>query len=168
MWYLGIGGHVTHWNHDNIKKYENRPDNYKELIIDNWRAVVQPRDTVIHLGDVIFNNRNELKQIMESLPGIKMLTVGNHDKRTGTNSWFLRMGFNYVCKSHVYKNILFSHKPLDISEYPGVEYNIHGHFHKNSHDPAQYPFYDVSKHIKVSIEELDYKLVRLDELVTIH
>ena len=157
----------THWNHDKIKVYENRPDDYNELITANWKATVKPTDTVIHLGDVIFNRRYELEGILKSLPGLKMLTVGNHDRRTGTNSWFLRMGFNYVCKSHTYKNILFSHKPLDLAEYSGVDFNVHGHFHRNSHNPVDYPYYDESRHVKVSIEENDYKPVRLGELVPV-
>lgn len=155
----------THWNHPNIIVYEKRPDNYKDLIIENWRAMIAPSDTVIHLGDVIFHDKHELKPILESLPGIKILVMGNHDKRTGTNSWFLRMGFNYVCKSHEYKNVLFSHKPLDMSQYPNLDFNVHGHFHRNSHTPEQYPFYDIKKHIKVSIEENDYKPVQLGEVI---
>lgn len=155
----------SHLNHDNIIKYENRPADYGQRIIDNWKAVVAPTDTVIHLGDVIFKRRYELRGILEQLPGIKILTVGNHDKRTGTNGWFLRMGFNYVCHSHSYKNILFSHKPLDLAEYPGMEYNVHGHFHRNSHNPQDYPYYDASRHIRISVEELDYKMIRLCDVV---
>ena len=157
----------SHWNHANIIKYENRPADFKERIITNWRAVVQDRDTVIHLGDVIFGNKNELAEILRGLPGIKVLTVGNHDKRTGTNSWFQRMGFNYVCKSHEYKGILFSHKPMDLSGMPEIRFNIHGHFHTNSHNPKEYPFYDTSRHVKVSVEELNYMPVKLDELVSL-
>ena len=140
---------------------------FKERIIDGWRAVVQPTDTVIHLGDVIFKRSYELKSILESLPGIKILTVGNHDKRTGTNSWFLRNGFNYVCKSHEYKGVLFSHKPMDLTGRPDISVNIHGHFHKNSHSMDAYPFYDVTKHVKVSVEEYEYRMIRLEELVTL-
>ena len=155
----------SHWNHDNIIMYENRPPDYGKRIFDNWKAVVAPTDTVIHLGDVIFKRRFELRGMLAQLPGIKILTVGNHDKRTGTNDWFLRQGFNYVCHSHSYKNILFSHKPLDLAEYPGMEYNVHGHFHRNSHSADGYPYYDASRHICVSVEELDYKMVRLCDLV---
>ncbi len=157
----------THWNHDNIIVYENRPTDYKERSIANWKAMVGQDDTVIHLGDVIFKRAYELKDILASLPGVKILTVGNHDKRTGTNSWFLRMGFNYVCKSHSLRNVIFSHKPLDLAEYPGIEYNIHGHFHTNSHNPADYPYYDEKRHICVSIERLDYKPVPLEELLSL-
>jgi calcineurin-like phosphoesterase family protein len=155
----------SHWNHDNIIEYEDRPADYGRRIIDNWKAVVSPTDTVIHLGDVIFKRRFELRDILGQLPGIKILTVGNHDKRTGTNDWFLRMGFNYVCKSHAYKDILFSHKPLDPADYPGIRHNIHGHFHRNSHNPTDYPFYNTGIHVKVSVEELDYKMVALRDLV---
>lgn len=158
----------SHLNHDNIIKYENRPADYGQRIIDNWKAVVAPTDTVIHLGDVIFKRRYELRGILEQLPGIKILTVGNHDKRTGTNGWFLRMGFNYVCHSHSYKNILFSHKPLDLAEYPGMEYNVHGHFHSLTKTIEEikndYPFYS-EKHLRLSIELENYKLILLDNFL---
>ncbi len=155
----------THWNHPNIIKYCSRPDNYRELIIENWRRLVQPADTVIHLGDVIFNRRHELRGILESLPGVKILVVGNHDKRTGTNDWFLRNGFNYVCKSHVLRDVLFTHKPVDLAEYPGIRYNVHGHLHNDREAIKGYPFYDESRHVLVSIEEFDYRPARLEELV---
>ena len=157
----------THLYHDKIKEYCDRPDDYNERIIENWKRMVAPGDTVIHLGDVIFKRKNELNKILESLPGIKMLTMGNHDKRTGTNTWFLKMGFNYVCKSHSYKNVLFSHKPLDLSQYPGIEYNIHGHLHRDICSLDKYPFHDASRHIRLSIEETDYCPVLLNELVTL-
>ena len=110
----------THFNHAKIIKYEDRPADFKERIISNWRDMVGPYDLVIHLGDVIFNSKHELLGILESMPGVKILTMGNHDKRTGTATWFMRMGFNYVCKYHVIDDVLLSHKPLDLAQYPGV------------------------------------------------
>ena len=44
----------THFLHDNTIKYCNRPEDYNERIIENWRKVVSDEDTVIHLGDVRF------------------------------------------------------------------------------------------------------------------
>ena len=56
----------THFLHNNIIKYCNRPEDYNKKIIKNWRRVVSDEDVVIHLGDVAcgFKGREkELKQI---------------------------------------------------------------------------------------------------------
>ena len=44
----------THFYHENIIKFENRPLDNVEQIIANWNKVVADEDLVIHLGDVIF------------------------------------------------------------------------------------------------------------------
>ena len=45
----------THLGHENIKKYCNRPDNFERLIEKNWNETITENDTVIHLGDISFN-----------------------------------------------------------------------------------------------------------------
>lgn len=74
----------THFGHANIIKYCDRPfydtDHMDEAIIANWNAVVEPNDTVFHLGDVA------LGQIDKSLPKVGRLNgyiiakLGNHDR----------------------------------------------------------------------------------------
>ena len=49
----------THLGHENIKKYCNRPENFEALIEKNWRAAISETDTVIHLGDVSFDEKLE-------------------------------------------------------------------------------------------------------------
>ena len=55
----------THFNHEAIltfKDYAGKPprngfidaDHMNEMMLDNWASVVQPNDTVIHCGDVLF------------------------------------------------------------------------------------------------------------------
>ena len=45
----------THWFHNNIIKYSNRPwedvDLMSEALIRNWNNVVGEKDIVYHLGD---------------------------------------------------------------------------------------------------------------------
>ncbi len=72
----------THFNHENIIKYCNRPfKNSKEMneyIISKWNSVVTKDDIVYHLGDVGFGSTEELKKLVSSLNGTKILIRGNH------------------------------------------------------------------------------------------
>jgi len=72
----------THFNHKNIIKYCNRPfetlEEMNNKIIDNWNILIQPRDTVYHLGDFGFGN---LENILNRLQGQKILITGSHDTK---------------------------------------------------------------------------------------
>jgi len=75
----------THFDHDNIRKYCNRPfDNVKEMnetMIANWNSVVGPKDTVYHLGDFAFSkDYNRIIDLWNILNGRKTLVLGNHDR----------------------------------------------------------------------------------------
>ena len=80
----------THFNHENIIKYCNRPfkNTYKmnEYIIQKWNSVVKKDDTVYHLGDVGFGSLQEVKSLVERLNGTKILIKGNHDLKIGINT----------------------------------------------------------------------------------
>lgn len=154
-----------HLNHLSIvEKFGFRPTNFKDLIIEGYKEVVKPEDTVINLGDVIFKQAHDLWVILADLPGNKILVRGNHDKHKP--DWYLHAGFNHVCYRYEYKNILFSHKPVDLSEYPNkyIKRNIHGHFHDNSHSSSEYSFYS-KKHLCLSIEKENYKMITLDDFL---
>jgi len=123
----------THWNHENIKVFENRPDNYHALIEKNWNRLVAPEDLVIHLGDVIFSRASELKDILGRLNGKKVLALGNHDHKSP--NWYMDNGFEFASSYLIYGRIAFSHCPLtplpkqaNFSWEKEVELNIHGHF----------------------------------------
>lgn len=76
----------THFGHKNILKYEStsRPfvdtDAMDEIIIRNWNSVVDPEDTVFHLGDVAMGNIVESLPKVARLNGKKILVPGNHDR----------------------------------------------------------------------------------------
>ena len=85
----------THFSHDAMQKYCDRPPNFDQKIINQWRATVSPQDVVYHLGDVTWGSQGQLQQIMNGLPGTKILIRGNHDKNH-SNNWFIKAGFSAV------------------------------------------------------------------------
>lgn len=71
----------THFNHNNIIRYCNRPystvEEMNKDLIANWNACVNPRDTIYHLGDFAFPRPgDEIKK----LNGKIWLVKGSHDR----------------------------------------------------------------------------------------
>lgn len=122
----------THWGHEEMIKLCGRPEDFGVKIKANLKRLVAPQDTLIHLGDVIFYNYPELKNILLSIPGRKVLVMGNHDGKT--KGWYMNNGFDYCADMIVQDNIIFTHRP--IQQFPsGVTINIHGHLHNTGHHP---------------------------------
>lgn len=71
-----------HIGHANIIRYANRPfrdvDHMREELIERHNAVVQPGDSVWHLGDVALSEKHVAPYIAR-LHGNHMLIMGNHD-----------------------------------------------------------------------------------------
>jgi calcineurin-like phosphoesterase family protein len=42
----------THFFHENIGRYCDRPDGWQDTIIENWNRMIQPEEIVFHLGDL--------------------------------------------------------------------------------------------------------------------
>ena len=77
----------THFSHNNIIKYCNRPFNdiieMNEKLIQNWNTVVTDDDLVFHLGDFqMVDDFNILYKHVSRLKGDKILLLGNHDYLT--------------------------------------------------------------------------------------
>jgi calcineurin-like phosphoesterase family protein len=124
-----------HLNHDNIILYESRPfKSTKEMnrkILNNWMNTVKKHDRIYNLGDFIFNNGNKdaVRSIVKSMPGYKVLVMGNHD-RSKSVRWWVEAGFNEVYKYPVIIDdyYILSHEPVYVGkEMPYA--NIHGHWH---------------------------------------
>jgi len=75
----------THWYHNNIIRYCNRPfgsvEEMNEALVNNWNSVVKPDDHVYHLGDFCFGNVEKWNWCLEPgrLNGHIHLILGNHD-----------------------------------------------------------------------------------------
>ena len=73
-----------HFGHANIIRYCQRPfsdvEAMNETLIAHWNRIVQPGDTVYHLGDLFLAPPTEAKTLRERLNGSICLIRGNHDK----------------------------------------------------------------------------------------
>ncbi len=74
----------NHFGHANIIRYDKRPfadvEEMNRVMIENWNSVVQPTDTVYHLGDVSIMRPESTREILDRLNGKIYLIRGNHDK----------------------------------------------------------------------------------------
>ena len=66
-----------------MDKFGNRWKCYTEKLVEGWRTLVGPQDTVVVAGDVSWGMTLEEAlpdlRLLDSLPGIKWLGRGNHD-----------------------------------------------------------------------------------------
>jgi calcineurin-like phosphoesterase family protein len=141
----------THFFHESIGRYCNRPENWQELIIKNWNDLIFPGETVLHLGDFSFGKRSNFDTLTETLHGKIILIRGNHDRlgRVRYESRNITI-LNEPIYVEINKNIkiIFSHWPV-VPLDDGV-INIHGHIHNNLPPPEGSTL--GPNHINMSVE----------------
>src|ERR1043166_4710908 len=142
----------THFDHDNIGVYCDRPKGWMDRIIRNWKQIVKPDDVVLHLGDVLVGNRHSMRDLMNGLPGHKLLIRGNHDDKS--SMWYIRNGFAFACDGMAYKGVTWTHRP-SYTLMPDTDINIHGHVHNTVWNPRA----DFSR--LLAIEHVGYKPIDL-------
>ena len=144
----------THFNHENIIKYCNRPfksvEEMNETIIKNWNETVSNNDVIICLGDVGLGNSNDLKPIIERLNGKKILIMGNHDNFSENK--YREFGFHTVSRFPIIYNNFFimSHAPMELSETTPY-FNFYGHVHNDN------KYIDNATSKCVSVERIGYR-----------
>lgn len=97
-----------------------------EEVVKNANEALSEDDLLIYLGDLVdgeFQDSDELKSILKTIPGHKILVLGNND--LFSSSFYKSCGFDYVVESFVWSNIIFTHIPIKNDN----QYNIHGHIH---------------------------------------
>jgi calcineurin-like phosphoesterase family protein len=167
----------THFFHKRIAELAGRPNDWQEQILWKWRSLIQPDDTVLHLGDVLMGQK-QLWPTIGYLPGkVTMLNSGNHDEPHKLDYIYDEMGWAIIDEFDMkYRgwDIYFSHRPLWV-DYPDSNdntvvkvtqhgavhaihaINVHGHIHEK---PAPSMF-----HINVSVEQTGYKPLRLKDVL---
>lgn len=158
----------THFGHENIIKYCDRPFNdYIEMdehIIRKWNNIVSPQDKVYHLGDVYMGKSHYCDEILHSLNGKKRLILGNHDN--GKDQVLLRH-FQKIVVWRMFPEfgLLLTHVPVHQNslrkngrnDAPDCELtNIHGHIHNNPSPEGPYR--------NVSVEVINYTPINIEEL----
>ena len=90
----------THFNHENIIKYCDRPFASKEEmnqeLIKRWNNTVSKNDIVWFLGDFALGGREECKSLLAQLNGEIRMIRGNHDHFP--DSFFYDCGVKFVSK----------------------------------------------------------------------
>jgi len=144
-----------HLNHGNIVKYTKRPfantDEMNAELIRRWNNVVQPTDTVLHLGDLCFNKKDKDFNYWSSrLNGNKIFLQGNHD-------------------SHIdapIQSLVFKYGGIDwwCSHYPErrYKYNLHGHEHGKN-----YKIKKIGGDVLVdcSVDNWDYTPISMEKIL---
>lgn len=160
--YLSSDWHIMKYKYTK----ERNPVNTTEIV--KWcKNNIKPNDVFIYLGDLAYRYANqhdsdEIKEIYKSLPGIKVLILGNHDIMQG-EEFYKNCGFDYIFNEFLYKNILFTHRPVDMilrGYITGL--NIHGHIHTLSND---YDFIHPDRNVNVYPANYNNKPVTLDYIL---
>lgn len=119
---------MTDW-HLWLRNEKNKPACHKrnnfDDIIKNVKKI-QPDDVLIFLGDLVdgeFDDKDSLKNILLPMNFKKILVVGNND--LFSPAFYKSCGFDYVVRSFVWHNVLFTHMPVKNDN----DINIHGHIH---------------------------------------
>jgi calcineurin-like phosphoesterase family protein len=152
-----------HFNHANIIKYSTRPfpdkETMNQCLIDNYCKVVKPQDICIFGGDIGFMKEEAINNILDQLPGYKILVLGNHDLHRDGTPYDLHFDQIDIClfvELNISKvQLLFTHYPLD--NVPENSYNIHGHTHRHNM-PG-------NKHFNISVEQINYTPINLKDIV---
>jgi calcineurin-like phosphoesterase family protein len=171
-----------HYRHRNIISYSSRSfDDVMHMereFIARHNAVIQPNDTVIHLGDFSLSERC-IAEILAQLNGKHILSSGNHDKvhpRFGkarseaATKRYLDYGFAEVHHEMRVDPFLVSHMPYfdknaKDQRYPQYrpvdkgEWLLHGHIHQI--------YRTRGRMINVGVDVWDYAPVRLERLIEI-
>jgi calcineurin-like phosphoesterase family protein len=105
-----------------------------ETLLHNWNKIVEPGDTVYHLGDFAFSPANRIEYLLMSLKGQIHALVGNHDTELKKA---LKRNPRLVAWTGDYKEIKVGEQFIVLNHYPYLvwnkshydSWNLHGHCH---------------------------------------
>jgi calcineurin-like phosphoesterase family protein len=155
----------THFFHENIGRYCNRPEHWQELIIKNWNDRVSPDETILHLGDFALGKKSHFELLTGILNGRLLLIQGNHDRLSQSfceahGVTLIKDAIKIELEHHV--NLLFSHRPIVPLEEGWI--NLHGHIHNVPPPPEGSNL--GPNHINMSVEVREYRPWKLRGIIT--
>ena len=144
----------THFGHD--REFLWSPRGFKnifdhdETIIENWNSLVDPEDTVYHLGDIMLGDNTHGMSCLSNLNGNIKVILGNHDTNTRIKLYESLpnvevIGYATIIK---YKKYVFylSHYPTMTSNLESSSHlrehtlNLFGHTHQKTNFYNDIPF----------------------------
>ena len=175
FFHKGINKATSTWDRSNPIRNFSSLDEMHDCIIDNINAVVQPKDVLWNLGDVIFGENQQLFSLRKRIKCRDIrLVLGNHDvkqikehrindsgKRVPGNrlgSCFSDVRWFYWIKYLGQKIYLF-HCPMHT--WPGIN---HGFMHLYAHCHGNLPDRNL-RCMDVGIDTNNYKPYLLDDII---
>lgn len=166
----------THFGHDNIVKFQQRPKNHEIIMLGKWIQRVREEDFILHMGDVCMGGQGRQKdwlRVIKRLPGTKFLLMGNHDNEYNRVEWYEKIAGFTVVNEFVNAGVAFTHIPIakeDGRLFDPWDVNIHGHTHGNIFpNPAYDDEIDETKtHINVCVERTDLGPVQVGNILPGH
>lgn len=146
----------THFFHQKILKFCSAVrrfetvDEMNERIISDWNSVVQPEDTVWHLGDFSYKaKKQQIQGVFDRLNGHKHLIQGNHD-----HSDTRKLPWDSV---KMYHEIEDGDRYYVLMHYPIEEWNFrtHGSIHLHGHVHTMPPHPDHPSRLTVLPNRFD-------------
>ncbi|OGO35374.1 MAG: hypothetical protein A2W35_01160 [Chloroflexi bacterium RBG_16_57_11] len=79
----------THFFHENIGRYCNRPDGWQEMITENWNRLIHPEEIVFHVGDLALGKKEKIEGLAPLLNGrlYLMQATMTGEARAFINNW---------------------------------------------------------------------------------
>ena len=156
-----------HLGHDNILKYRSgfdSPEEHHNILFDNLASFVQPRDTLILLGDIA-TTPFWLERVASIQCTKKVLVLDNHCTNMKVNGKMLALadGFDEIHSMLSKRNTWFTHCPIHPQELHG-KLNVHGHLHDSIVlDDAGKPD---PRYINVSVDQTQFRPVLFGDVVS--
>lgn len=166
----------THFFHDNIIKFSNRP--YKSLadmhdqLINNWNSTVTHRDEVYVVGDFMWLkggfSEDERRSLIFKLNGGIHIIPGDHDlpddqmKRI-TNHSVITHNSVHIVRNKTYGDVVCCHWPL--RNWPSSHWNmphVFGHVHNNN---KKDPLHIYGRSFNVGVDVWGYKPVSIKQIM---
>jgi calcineurin-like phosphoesterase family protein len=164
----------THFGHKNICELAQRPfrsaEEHDAVLISNWNELVQPQDTVYHLGDFALAKRDYMLEVRRKLHGDICILLGNHDSEIEKPA--VRDQFHFVKDLYFFKQKVEGREDkvrIHLCHYPMVHWceSHHGTWHLHGHCHGELPDDPTLLRIDIGVDCNGFQPVRLENVIAI-